>query len=168
MYNKNAWEKYNETEFADVMKFNEDYKEYISKGKTERKCVDLAVEAAIANGFKELSTFKTLKKGDKVYATNKNKNFIALVIGEEKLENGLRVLGAHIDSPRLDIKQNPLYEKNGFTLLDTHYYGGIKKYQWVTIPLALTLSFSSPSKGIFPKVTSKSSPSITLAAGFCN
>ena len=137
MYNKNAWEKYNEQEFDSVMKFNEDYKDFISKGKTERKCVELAVKEAEANGFKKLSTFTSLKKGDKVYVTNKNKNFAAFVIGEEKLENGLRVLGAHIDSPRLDIKQNPLYERNGFTLLDTHYYGGIKKYQWVTIPLAL-------------------------------
>lgn len=137
MYSKNAWEKYSEQEFEQVMKFNEDYKDFISKGKTERKCVELAIKEAEANGFKELSTFTSLKKGDKVYVTNKNKNFAAFVIGEESLENGLRVLGAHIDSPRLDIKQNPLYEKNGFSLLDTHYYGGIKKYQWVTIPLAL-------------------------------
>ena len=119
------------------MKFNDDYKDFLSKGKTERKCVELSVKEAEANGFKELSTYSSLKKGDKVYVTNKNKNFAAFVIGEESIENGLRVLGAHIDSPRLDIKQNPLYEKNGFTLLDTHYYGGVKKYQWVTIPLAL-------------------------------
>ena len=137
MYSKNAWEKYSEEQFNEVMKFNEDYKDFISKGKTERKCVELAVKEAEANGFKELSTFKSIKKGDKIYVTNKNKNFAAFVIGEENLESGLRVLGAHIDSPRLDIKQNPLYEKNGFSLLDTHYYGGIKKYQWVTIPLAL-------------------------------
>ena len=137
MYSKNAWEKYNEQELESVMKFNEDYKDFISKGKTERKCVELAVKEAEENGFKELSTFTSIKKGDKIYVTNKNKNFAAFVIGEENLESGLRVLGAHIDSPRLDIKQNPLYEKNGFTLLDTHYYGGIKKYQWVTIPLAI-------------------------------
>ena len=137
MYNKNAWEKYSEEEFKLVMKFNDDYKDFLSKGKTERKCVELSVKEAEANGFKELSTYSSLKKGDKVYVTNKNKNFAAFVIGEESIESGLRVLGAHIDSPRLDIKQNPLYEKNGFTLLDTHYYGGVKKYQWVTIPLAL-------------------------------
>ena len=137
MYNKNAWEKYSDEEFKLVMKFNDDYKDFITKGKTERKCVDLSVKEAEANGFKELSTYSSLKKGDKVYVTNKNKNFAAFVIGEESIEKGLRVLGAHIDSPRLDIKQNPLYEKNGFTLLDTHYYGGVKKYQWVTIPLAL-------------------------------
>ncbi len=137
MYNKNAWEKYSDEEFKLVMKFNDDYKDFLSKGKTERLCVELSVKEAEANGFKELSTYSSLKKGDKVYVTNKNKNFAAFVIGEESIENGLRVLGAHIDSPRLDIKQNPLYEKNGFTLLDTHYYGGVKKYQWVTIPLAL-------------------------------
>ena len=137
MYNKNAWEKYSDEEFKLVMKFNDDYKDFLSKGKTERLCVELRVKEAEANGFKELSTYSSLKKGDKVYVTNKNKNFAAFVIGEETIENGLRVLGAHIDSPRLDIKQNPLYEKNGFTLLDTHYYGGVKKYQWVTIPLAL-------------------------------
>ena len=137
MYNKNAWEKYSDEEFKLVMKFNDDYKDFLSKGKTERLCVELSVKEAEANGFKELSTYSSLKKGDKVYVTNKNKNFAAFVIGEETIENGLRVLGAHIDSPRLDIKQNPLYEKNGFTLLDTHYYGGVKKYQWVTIPLAL-------------------------------
>ena len=137
MYNKNAWEKYSDEEFKLVMKFNDDYKDFLSKGKTERLCVELSVKEAETNGFKELSTYSSLKKGDKVYVTNKNKNFAAFVIGEETIENGLRVLGAHIDSPRLDIKQNPLYEKNGFTLLDTHYYGGVKKYQWVTIPLAL-------------------------------
>ena len=137
MYNKNAWEKYSDEEFKLVMKFNDDYKDFLSNGKTERLCVELSVKEAEANGFKELSTYSSLKKGDKVYVTNKSKNFAAFVIGEESIENGLRVLGAHIDSPRLDIKQNPLYEKNGFTLLDTHYYGGVKKYQWVTIPLAL-------------------------------
>ena len=137
MYNKNAWEKYSDEDFKLVMKFNDDYKDFITKGKTERKCVDLSVKEAEANGFKELSTYSSLKVGDKVYVTNKGKNFAAFVIGEESIEKGLRVLGAHIDSPRLDIKQNPLYEKNGFTLLDTHYYGGVKKYQWVTIPLAL-------------------------------
>ena len=89
MYSKNAWEKYSNEEFQNVMKFNEDYKDYISKGKTERKCVDLAVAIAEANGFKELSTFTSLNKGDKVYVTNKNKNFAAFVFGEEGLENGL-------------------------------------------------------------------------------
>ena len=117
--------------------FNDEYKDFISTGKTERKCVKQAVKIAEENGFKNIKDFKSLKTGDKAYATNKGKNFVAFVIGEKPLEEGLRVLGAHIDSPRLDVKQNPLYESNSFALLDTHYYGGIKKYQWVTLPLAL-------------------------------
>ena len=137
MYAKNAWKKYSEEQMNELMMFNEDYKEFLTASKTERECVKTSIKIAEANGFKELSTFKSLQKGDKVYVTNKGKNFAAFVIGEEPIEAGLRVLGAHIDSPRLDVKQNPLYEKNGFALLDTHYYGGIKKYQWVTIPLAI-------------------------------
>ena len=137
MYSKNAWEKYNEQELKEVMSFNEGYKDFISKGKTERECVKLAVSLAKEKGFKDLNECKSLKAGDKVYATNKGKNFASFVIGKKKVEDGLRVLGAHIDSPRLDIKQNPLYESTSFALLDTHYYGGVKKYQWVTIPLAL-------------------------------
>ena len=137
MYAKNAWRKYSPEQMEELMKFNEDYKEFLTASKTERECVKTSVKIAEANGFKELSTFKSLKTGDKVYVTNKGKNFAAFVIGEEPIEAGLRVLGAHIDSPRLDVKQNPLYERNGYALLDTHYYGGIKKYQWVTIPLAI-------------------------------
>ncbi len=137
MYAKNAWKKYSNEQLEELMKFNEDYKEFLTASKTERECVKASIKLAEANGFKELSTFKSLKKGDKVYVTNKGKNFAAFVIGEKPIEAGLRVLGAHIDSPRLDVKQNPLYESQGFALLDTHYYGGIKKYQWVTIPLAI-------------------------------
>ena len=137
MYAKNAWKKYSNEQLEELMKFNEDYKEFLTASKTERECVKVSIKLAEANGFKELSTFKSLKKGDKVYVTNKGKNFAAFVIGEKPIEAGLRVLGAHIDSPRLDVKQNPLYESQGFALLDTHYYGGIKKYQWVTIPLAI-------------------------------
>lgn len=135
MYSKNVWNKYDN--YDEIMKFNEDYKDFISKGKTERLCVSLSVDLAKKHGFKNISEVKTLKSGDKVYAVNKNKNIALFVIGREPIEKGLRVLGAHIDSPRLDVKQNPLYEKNDFALLDTHYYGGIKKYQWVTIPLAI-------------------------------
>ena len=137
MYNKNAWQKYNNDSLCDLMKFNEEYKHYISVGKTERACVDESVKMAEAAGFKPLDSFKELKTGDKVYVTNKGKNVAVFVMGEKPVEEGLRVLGAHIDSPRLDVKQNPLYENKGFALLDTHYYGGIKKYQWVTIPLAI-------------------------------
>ncbi len=137
MYAKNAWKKYNEKELKEVFNFSEGYKEFLTQGKTERECVKKAVEYAEAAGFKNLLDCKNLKKGDRVYATNRGKNFAAFVIGEKGLEEGLRVLGAHIDSPRLDVKQNPLYEKDGFCLMDTHYYGGIKKYLYVTIPLAI-------------------------------
>ena len=136
MYAKNAWKKY-EDNVKEVFDFCEGYKDYISVGKTERLCVEVAKKLAEAKGFKELSSFKSLKAGDKVYVINKGKNIACFVIGKNPIEDGLRVLGAHIDSPRLDIKQNPLYESNGFALLDTHYYGGVKKYQWVTIPLAM-------------------------------
>ena len=135
MYSKYAWEKYDNLE--PIMSFNEGYKEFLSNGKNERLVVKESVELAKKHGFKELSEFETLKPGDKVYVTNKNKNIALFIIGEEKVSKGLNILGAHIDSPRIDVKQNPLYEAQNFALLDTHYYGGIKKYQWVTIPLCL-------------------------------
>lgn len=135
MYSKNVWQKYDS--YDEIMKFNDEYKEFISQCKTERLCVRKSIELAQKYGFVDLKTKSQLSAGDKVYAVNKNKNIALFVIGNEPIENGLRVLGAHIDSPRLDIKQNPLYEKNDFALMDTHYYGGIKKYQWVTIPLAI-------------------------------
>ena len=137
MYNKNAWEKYNNEAMKDLMKFNEEYKQYISVGKTERACVTESIKLAEDAGFKPLASFDKLQPGDKVYVTNKGKNIALFVVGDKPIEAGLRVLGAHIDSPRLDVKQNPLYENKNFALLDTHYYGGIKKYQWVTIPLAI-------------------------------
>ena len=141
MYRKNAWKEYNEEQMKSVMDFSEGYKDFLSKGKTERLCVDLTVEMAEEKGFRNLEDIvkagETLKAGDKVYVTNMNKNAALFVVGEKPMEEGLRILGAHIDSPRLDLKQNPLYESEGFALLDTHYYGGIKKYQWVTLPLAL-------------------------------
>ena len=137
MYQENAWKKYSGESLDKLMKFNEDYKKYISESKTERLCVKNAIAICEANGFKELSTFKTLKPGDKVYATNKGKNIAAFVIGDDSIQNGLAVLGAHIDSPRIDLKQNPLYESDNFAYFDTHYYGGIIKYQWVATPLAL-------------------------------
>ena len=137
MYGKNAWNKYTGEKLDALMKFNEEYKDFISKCKTERECVDYSVELLEQNGFKELCNFETLKPGDKVYVTNMNKNICAFVIGEDAIENGINVLGAHIDSPRIDIKQNPLYERCDMALLDTHYYGGIVKYQWVTTMLAI-------------------------------
>lgn len=135
MYRKNAWKKYEDKKV--VMDFNEGYKNFITKAKTERLAVKEATKLLEAKGYKHISCYTKLNPGDKVYFINRGKNVFAYHIGKEPIPNGLRVLGAHIDSPRLDVKQNPLYESQGFCLLDTHYYGGIKKYQWVTIPLAL-------------------------------
>ena len=136
MYKQSVWKKYNGN-YKEIMDFAEDYKDFISFGKTERLCVKKTLQILEEKGFVDVETKKDLKHGDKVYSVNKNKNVAIFVIGKKPLNEGLRILGAHIDSPRMDLKQNPLYEKEGFALLDTHYYGGIKKYQWVTIPLAL-------------------------------
>ena len=136
MYKQSVWKKYNGN-YKEIMNFAEDYKDFISFGKTERLCVKKTLQILEEKGFVDVETKKDLKPGDKVYSVNKNKNVAIFVIGKKPLNEGLRILGAHIDSPRMDLKQNPLYEKEGFALLDTHYYGGIKKYQWVTIPLAL-------------------------------
>lgn len=136
MYAKNTWEKYKDN-LNKVMEYNEGYKDYISKNKTERACVKDSIRLAEEKGFKPLDSYETLKPGDKVYVNNRGKNIGLFVIGNKPLTEGMRILGAHIDSPRMDLKQNPLYESEGFALADTHYYGGIKKYQWVTIPLSL-------------------------------
>lgn len=136
MYAKNTWEKYKDN-LNEVMEYNEGYKNYISKNKTERACVKDSIRLAEEKGFKPLDSFETLKPGDKVYVNNRDKNIALFVIGNKPLTEGMRILGAHIDSPRMDLKQNPLYESEGFVLADTHYYGGVKKYQWVTIPLSL-------------------------------
>lgn len=136
MYAKNTWEKYKDN-LNEVMEYNEGYKDYISKNKTERACVKDSIRLAKEKGFKPLDSFETFKPGDKVYVNNRDKNIALFVIGNKPLTEGMRILGAHIDSPRMDLKQNPLYESEGFVLADTHYYGGVKKYQWVTIPLSL-------------------------------
>ena len=136
MYAKNTWEKYKDN-LNEVMEYNEGYKDYISKNKTERACVKDSIRLAKEKGFKPLDSFETLKPGDKVYVNNRDKNIALFVNGNKPLTEGMRILGAHIDSPRMDLKQNPLYESEGFVLADTHYYGGVKKYQWVTIPLSL-------------------------------
>lgn len=137
MYAKNIWNGITEEKKKNIFDFAEDYKNFLTASKTERLAVREAVKAAEAKGFKNVETVDSVKPGDKLYEVNKNKNVVLYVIGEKPITEGLRVLGAHIDSPRLDLKQNPLYESNGFALLDTHYYGGVKKYQYVTIPLAL-------------------------------
>ncbi len=135
MYRKNAWLKYKDNK--PVMDFAEGYKKFISTAKSERIAVIEAEKLLKANGFKNVEDVKNVKAGDRVYFINKKKNVAAFIIGKEPIENGLRILGAHIDSPRMDLKENPIYESKGFALGDTHYYGGIKKYQWTTIPLAL-------------------------------
>lgn len=139
MENKNAWLKYDDVK--DVFDFTENYRHYISICKTERECVDEAISLAKEKGYEDLkdvmASKKKLSAGDKVYAVHMNKTLALFHIGEEAMEKGMNILGAHIDSPRIDIKQNPLYEDNELVLLDTHYYGGIKKYQWVTLPLAM-------------------------------
>jgi M18 family aminopeptidase len=141
MKTENAWEKYTKTQLEEVDALSKAYRAFLNHGKTERECVKQIVERAKEAGYKELSELikegKTCKPGDKVYAVNMEKAVILFQVGSEPLENGMNILGAHIDSPRLDVKQNPLYEDDDFAFLDTHYYGGIKKYQWVTIPLAI-------------------------------
>lgn len=137
MYQEYAWKKYDKQALEKLNQFSEDYKNFISDCKTERLCVSKSIELCKKAGFKDIKEMTSLKPGDKVYAVNKNKNIAAFVIGDEALTHGLAILGAHIDSPRLDLKQNPLYESDTMVYLDTHYYGGIIKYQWVTIPLAL-------------------------------
>lgn len=137
MYQEYAWKKYDEKSLNELNSLTNDYKKFISECKTERLCVKKGIELCQKAGFIDIATAKSLKSGDKVYAVNKNKNIAAFVIGDEPLANGLNILGAHIDSPRIDLKQNPLYENDTLAYFDTHYYGGIIKYQWVTIPLAL-------------------------------
>ena len=135
MYRKNAWKKYEDKQV--IMDFNEGYKNFISNNKSERLIIKESIRILEENGFKNAEDIKTLKAGDKVYFVNKKKSLVAYIIGKKPLTEGLRILGAHVDSPRLDLKENPIYESNGFALADTHYYGGVKKYQWVTIPLSL-------------------------------
>ena len=142
MERKNAWAKYPQGEKRDaVFAFAEDYRKFISECKTERECVTYIEKKAVDAGFVNLDTViangTTLKAGDKIYANNMGKGLALFVLGKKNLEEGMSILGAHIDSPRLDLKQDPLFEDTNFAMLDTHYYGGIKKYQWVTLPLAL-------------------------------
>lgn len=137
MYRENSWIKYSQKEEKEVFKFAEGYKAFLSASKTERLAAKEAKARLDKAGFVNAESVKSVKPGDKVYFINKNKNVCAFIVGKKPLKEGLRILGAHIDSPRMDLKEHPLYEKNEFALADTHYYGSIKKYQWVTIPLAL-------------------------------
>ncbi|MGN0766822.1 MAG: aminopeptidase [Christensenellales bacterium] len=141
MERKNAWKTYDEAQLTALNTLCADYKAFLDKGKTERECVVEAVKQARAHGYFDLEVAmkqgRKLKAGDKVYHVCMDKAIALYHIGKAPIENGMNILGAHIDSPRIDIKQNPLYEDNDFAMLDTHYYGGIKKYQWVTLPLAM-------------------------------
>lgn len=138
---KSAWTKYNQDGLKEIFDFCEDYKKFISDCKTERECTLTSIEIAKKYGYRDIEELigsgETLKVGDKVYANNKDKNLALFHIGNDVFENGMAILGAHIDSPRIDLKQVPLYEDTEIALLDTHYYGGIKKYQWVATPLAI-------------------------------
>ena len=141
MEKKNVWETYDAGQLAELEQLNAEYRDFLDNGKTERECIDNIVNTVEAAGYQELEAVikngGSLKKGDKVYSVWMNKAIVMFRMGEKPLTDGMNILGAHIDSPRLDIKQNPLYEDGGFAYLDTHYYGGVKKYQWVTIPLAI-------------------------------
>mgnify|MGYP002516445469 FL=1 len=141
MERENAWKAYTKKELKELNQLNKEYRKFLDEGKTERECVALAVRMAEEAGYENLADLvasgKKIKAGDKVYSVGMKKMISLFQIGRRPLEDGMAILGAHIDSPRLDIKQNPLYEEGGFAYLDTHYYGGIKKYQWVTLPLAL-------------------------------
>jgi len=138
---KTAWKKYNAADLEALEALNEGYKVFLDKGKTERECVNEAVKMAEAAGYVSLETVLKAKRrlgaGDKIYATCMGKALALFQLGEEPMEHGMNILGAHIDSPRVDVKQNPLYENEGQAYLDTHYYGGIKKYQWVAQPMAI-------------------------------
>ena len=140
-YSKNAWLKYSGNESNDIFNFCEGYKSYMTLSKTERESVKEAIKLAEKKGYRNLKDIITnnevLKPGDKIYMNNMDKTLVLFLIGELPLDNGMRIIGSHVDSPRLDLKQNPLYEDGELALMDTHYYGGVKKYQWVTIPLAL-------------------------------
>lgn len=136
-----AWDKYSKEDLDKVFALSDRYKDFMSRCKTERECVKDLIVLAEKEGYKNLDTIikenGSLKPGDKVYANNMDKTLAMFVIGNEPLEKGMKILGAHVDSPRLDLKQNPLYEDTDLAMMETHYYGGIKKYQWVTIPLAI-------------------------------
>lgn len=138
MERRNAWKIYTADQLKELDQINSRYKVCLDEGKTERECVRLTVKEIEKKGYRDLKDIKgSLKAGDKVYAVCMGKSIAMFQIGKEPLENGMNILGAHIDSPRIDVKQNPLYENEDLAYLDTHYYGGIKKYQWVALPLAL-------------------------------
>lgn len=154
MERKNIWEKYPEGKRAGLLDFAEKYRQFISGCKTERECTAKFAKMAVNAGFTKMEEIiragETLKPGDKVYASNMGKGLAMYIIGKQQMEQGMNILGAHIDSPRLDLKQNPLYEDTEMAMLDTHYYGGVKKYQWLALPLALHGVFVKKDGTVIP------------------
>ena len=134
---ENGWKEIEEGRKNDIFEFCKGYMDFLGKAKIEREFVEEAKKLAEENGFRDVNSFETLNPGDKVYFINREKSMYLAIIGTEKMENGIHIIGSHIDSPRLDLKPNPLYEDTGFAYFKTHYYGGIKKYQWTTIPLSI-------------------------------
>ena len=134
---KSGWLEIENEEGSKIFSFCEGYMDYLNKAKTEREFIAEAKKKAEENGFKDLNTIQNLQSGDKVYFINRNKSMYLAVIGKQPIENGLHIVGAHVDSPRLDLKPNPLYEDGELAYFNTHYYGGIKKYQWTAIPLSI-------------------------------
>lgn len=136
-----AWKKYKNKQLKEIESLCKAYKDFLNEGKTERECTKISIELAEAAGYRNIKEYmekgKSLTAGDKIYAVNMDKSLALFNIGTENIENGMNILGAHIDSPRLDVKQNPMLEKEGLAYFDTHYYGGIKKYQWTATPLAI-------------------------------
>lgn len=147
LFNKKkvGWENLDTRRKEEIFNFCKDYMDFLNKAKTEREFVKEAKKIADLNGFKDLSEYDTLNAGDRVYFINRNKSMYLAIIGQEKMETGLHIIGSHVDSPRLDLKPNPLYEDTGFAYFKTHYYGGIKKYQWTTIPLSIHGVIVKPS-----------------------
>ena len=141
MEKKNVWNSYSEEQLKEAEAFAREYMDFLDAGKTERECVDTLVNLIEKEGYVELNALlesgSKIKPGDKIYAVNMNKCLVMYQIGKKPMKEGMNILGAHIDSPRLDVKQNPVYEDSSIAYLDTHYYGGVKKYQWVAIPLSL-------------------------------
>ncbi len=135
--NENGWESVDTRKKEAIFNFTKDYMNFLNKAKTEREFIAEAKKMAEANGYKDISEFEKLQPGDKVFFINREKSMYLAIIGTENIENGLHIIGSHVDSPRLDLKPNPLYEDTELAYLKTHYYGGIKKYQWTTIPLSI-------------------------------
>ena len=134
---KNSYERINKYNEEAMYKYADEYIDFLNRAKTEYKCIEIIEHELITNGFKNINEMENLNIGDKVYYINKERCLYAAIIGKEQVTNGVNIIGSHIDSPRLDTKPMPLFENQGMALMKTQYYGGIKKYQWVTIPLAI-------------------------------